>query len=200
MAISMLRIAAVPLLASVLGIGSAAAATINYSEAVDGQLSAFPLSLGVAGIGTNTVAGSLAGTCVPSDCNANPGGSSGNSQDSFKIQILAGTSLASVFVTTSNVIGPNGFSATFDQSPGSILASLPLGSTSANLLSSALGAGHLYRQRVRRRGKLLWPVLAGLFGGLQRGPDPCRRLAVWRRTRADGLAQAPACGELIPIS
>lgn len=141
MAISMLRIAAVPLLASVLGIGSAAAATINYSEAVDGQLSAFPLSLGVAGIGTNTVAGSLAGTCVPSDCNANPGGSSGNSQDSFKIQILAGTSLASVFVTTSNVTGPAGFSAAYDQSPGSILTSLPLGTTSANLLSSALGPG-----------------------------------------------------------
>lgn len=141
MSISLPCVPGAILLTALLGSGAAFGATINYSEAVDGQLSAFATSLGAAGNGTNTVAGSLNGICDVTSCNESPDGASGNSQDTFKIQILPGSSLTSLFVTTSNVVGPTNFTASFQQGGNVFVPFLPLGSTTANLLNAALGPG-----------------------------------------------------------
>lgn len=100
-------------------------------------------SVGVLDLGPNTISGSLSGTCTNESggCNSLPG----DTQDSFLVEIGQGFQLGGIFVTTSNVTGPTGFSASFAGSnPSSNLIFEPflaLGSTTSNLAVSALDPG-----------------------------------------------------------
>ena len=109
-------------------------------------------SVGTLDPGTNTVSGSLNGNCVVSsftggiDCN--PGiALGGDSQDSFLITVPTGFQITSIRVTTSNVSGPAGLSASLDlQAPvaGDVLFIpflTPLDGTTNNLITTPLGAG-----------------------------------------------------------
>lgn len=124
-------------------------ASMAFTETTDFpggvSFSPFATSLGVLGVGMNTVSGSLAGNCEIGDCNNDP---NGDTQDSVLITIGPNTQLHSIFITTSVSEAPAGFSASFSllaagQPPTSVAftPSLPLNSTSANQLSALLGPG-----------------------------------------------------------
>lgn len=98
------------------------------------------------------MSGSLNGNCVVNsftggiDCN--PGiAAGGDSQDSFLITVPTGFQITSIRVTTSNVTGPAGLSASLDlQAPvaGDVLFVpflTPLNGTTSNLITTPLGAG-----------------------------------------------------------
>ncbi len=131
-------------------LNSAQAATVVSESSFSGGFDAFttfPRTFGLDS-GTNTVSGSLAGTCVSGNCNsADPG--TGNTQDTFNIEIAPGFKLDSLFVTTSNVTGPIDFSASFSlrnavfsPTPTTIFDPfLPLNSTTVNLVTSAVSPG-----------------------------------------------------------
>ncbi len=95
-------------------------------------------------LGINTVNGSLASSCSSGSCNQGDGS---DSQDSFVIHVSAGNQIDSLFVSTSNVFGPDGFTASFamDESPDHTPVAwdyyLPLGSTSSNIVLTPIGAG-----------------------------------------------------------
>lgn len=109
--------------------------------------------LGVMDAGINTVSGALSGECsglpYPGpggayryDCNSVIGT---DSQDSFIVEVGAGYRLDSIFVSTSNAAAPNGFGVNFTiRDISTSLASypsLPLNSTSPNILLTSLGEG-----------------------------------------------------------
>lgn len=120
------------------------ASTVSESTDFPGSSSFFPgaFSAGTLSNGANTISGALAGNCVIGDCN---GASAGDTQDSVLFTIGTGFQLDSIFVTTSNVSGPAGFSASFDlRNPSTNLVFtpfLPLNTTSGNQLTSLLSAG-----------------------------------------------------------
>jgi len=121
------------------------ALAITVSETTDypNSLSfTFGTNVGTLDLGSNFVSGSLAGNCNIGDCNPASGG--GDSQDSFLLDVAAGTQITSIFVTTSNVSGPAGFTASFsfrDSVPPTeiFLGSLPLGTTTGDLATAAYG-------------------------------------------------------------
>lgn len=120
----------------------AMAITVSESTDYPGG-SSFPgLNVGTLTAGSNSVAGALSGNCVPGDCNSTE---AGDTQDSFTFTVASGFALNSLFVTTSNVAGPQDFTVSFAlRSPGTSLVFvpfLPLNSTTLNLLMSSLGAG-----------------------------------------------------------
>lgn len=100
------------------------------------------VSAGTLDAGANSVAGSLAGTCVVGDCN---GINAGDTQDSFKITVPAGHQITSLTVTTSAVSGPAGFTATMSMRSPTITviptSFLALNGTTANLIGSPIGPG-----------------------------------------------------------
>ena len=105
--------------------------------------SSFPgSSVGTLEAGANTVAGSLAGNCVIGDCN---GISAGDTQDSFTFTVPAGQQITSLTVTTSNVAGPTGFTATMSmRSPTSTViptSFLALNGTTGNLVVTPISEG-----------------------------------------------------------
>lgn len=120
--------------------GNAFAVTVSETTDFPGS-SSFPgVSVGTLTPGANSISGSLSGTCAPGDCN---GFGAGDTQDSFTFTVETGATLENLFVTTSNVSGPAGFSVTFalhvdDPVTGPTLVFdnifyLPLNSTSENL-------------------------------------------------------------------
>lgn len=119
---------------------------ISVTESTDfPNSSGFPgFDLGTLDLGANTVSGALSSACVSGDCNMQD--DEADPQDSFVIHVGTGNQIDSLFVSTSNVSGPDGFSASFsmrDPSNHTVAAnySLPLGSMSANLVLSPIGPG-----------------------------------------------------------
>jgi hypothetical protein len=107
-------------------------------------------NVGTLDPGANTVSGSLSGNCVFDDhfdCNPPQILAGGDTQDSFLITVPTGYQITSLTVTTSNVTGPAGLSASLElDSPtaGSVLFTpflTPLSGTTANLITTPLGAG-----------------------------------------------------------
>ena len=101
----------------------------------------FAASVGTLALGANSVTAALDGICEPFDCNFD-----GDSQDSFLLTVALGTLLSSITLTTANVSGPDGFSASFavnSQADGMLLfvPNVALGATTANLLTAPLGEG-----------------------------------------------------------
>ena len=100
------------------------------------------ISVGILDPEGNTVAGMLAGSCEIGDCN---GAGAGDTQDSFLVTVPSGLQIESLTVTTANVSGPVGFSATVSlRSPSSTLIPTTLvvrDGTTANLVTSPIGAG-----------------------------------------------------------
>jgi len=99
--------------------------------------------IGLLDSGINTISGSLAGTCVPWDCN---GASAGDSQDSFLIEIAPGFKIDSIVATTANIIAPAGFSSSLgvykDSFSNTVLWTyMPFNTSSAALLLSESGTG-----------------------------------------------------------
>jgi hypothetical protein len=137
-------------LLATLSLGANATIAINvFNEPPDFpggvSFSPFAASLGVLPDGVSTVLGSLAGNCQVGDCNNDP---NGDTQDSVLFTVGPNARLNSIFITTSVAEAPNGFGASFSlqaagQPPVSVAFTpyLPLGSTSANQLSSLLGPG-----------------------------------------------------------
>jgi hypothetical protein len=114
-------------------------------------------TVGALNFGINTISGSLGADCVSADgfidgfiCDSGP---RSDDQDSFILEIGPGLKIDSLFVTTSNFVGPANFSS--DASLGTIRAgpSSPLfsrivssgpilpNSTTGNLITSAIGPG-----------------------------------------------------------
>jgi hypothetical protein len=147
------------------GATHAFATPVDYDELVDGEFnSSSSTDVGAVDVGLNLVSGSLAGSCVVGDCNADPEGASGNSQDGFVITVPVGLTINSIFVTTSNASGPQDFSASYFVYSGAPLAfgNLDLNDSSANLLTAPLGAGS-YAVYVYGQGGGFPPSAAGLF-------------------------------------
>jgi len=103
--------------------------------------------VGTLDVGSNTFSGSLAGTCVVADCNFG-GPSDGDTQDSFNVLLAAGTQIAAITVSTFNVTGPLGFSASFEASKSPVafpslvsVTELPLNDVTSNLVVTPLGNG-----------------------------------------------------------
>lgn len=118
------------------------AITVSESSDFPGG-SSFPgVNVGTLEAGSNSVSGALSGTCVPFDCN---GGSAGDTQDSFTFTVAAGSVLNGLFITTSDVAGPAGFTVTFGMrdSSSTVIPTtfLPLDAMSGNLLALPLGEG-----------------------------------------------------------
>ncbi len=131
-------------------LNSAQAATISESSFSGGFdfFTTFTRTFGLDS-GENSVSGTLAGTCVsPGNCDTGDPGT-GNTQDTFNIEISSGFKLDSIFVTTSNVTGPANFSASFSLrdavfSPTPTMVSepfLPLNTTTINLATSTISPG-----------------------------------------------------------
>lgn len=100
-------------------------------------------NIGLLDLGINTISGSMAGTCVPGDCN---GASAGDTQDSFLIEIAPGFKIDTVFATTSNIIAPTGFSSSLsvykDAFSNNVLSThMPFNTSSTNLLLTESEAG-----------------------------------------------------------
>ena len=98
-------------------------------------------NIGLLDSGINTISGSLAGTCVPGDCN-----SAGDSQDSFLIEIASGFKIDSIIATTANIIAPADFSSSLsvyqDAFSNNVLRTyMPFNTSSAALLLSESGTG-----------------------------------------------------------
>ncbi|MET0069795.1 MAG: hypothetical protein ABW096_07115 [Candidatus Thiodiazotropha sp.] len=127
---------------------AANAQALTFTEATDfpGSTSfgAGAFTVGTLDLGTNRISGTLSSECVAGTfaCNMVPGT---DSQDSFLLQIDQNTRIDTLFVSTSNVTGPTGFSSSFDlRDASTILVSEPdmaINGTTGNLLDSALGAG-----------------------------------------------------------
>lgn len=135
------------------------ALAIDYVESADlsngasFQAAPFGSPVGTLASGANSVAGALAGTCVPGDCN---GIDAGDTQDSFWFTVPDGHQLTAMTVSTSSVSGPTGFSATtitYKPNPASpqfvdganpVIGTtfLNLGGATANLVASPLAAGN----------------------------------------------------------
>jgi hypothetical protein len=145
-------------LALVLGLlvgltgGVAAFAVTETIDFPNGSSFAADPSVGTLDPGANTVSGTLAGNCVVSSFNSslidcNPGTiAGGDSQDSFLVTVPTGYQVTSLTVTTSAVAGPANLSASLDvHSPTAPVLFTPfltpLNGTTANLLSTPVGAG-----------------------------------------------------------
>ncbi len=138
---------------ALVALGSAPASAITVSETTDFDNSAsfawYASSVGLLDPGVNTISGSLDGNCLDTayGLSCNPGTlEGGDTQDSFQLEVGSGYAINSLTVTTSNVSGPAGFSASFNlrDSSYAVLASdysLPLDSTTPDLIVSAIGAG-----------------------------------------------------------
>ena len=142
---SVVRVLALLACLAIVGWAGPAAAIVVTETADFPGSSGFGIgsvSVGALDPGGNTVSGSLAGNCVPGDCN---GISAGDTQDSFKFTVPAGQQITSLTVTTSNVVGPAGFTATTSLRSPTITVIpttfLSLGGTTANLVASPIGAG-----------------------------------------------------------
>ncbi len=179
-----------PILQSVLIVTllvAAPARAVSIVESINapgGDFSTGSFSVGALALGSNSVSGSLSGNCVIGDCNN--GVTSGDSQDSFVIQIAGGTQLDSIIVTTANVSGPPNFTASFQVDTVGGIPFLPLGSSTANFLGSPLGAGSyrlsVYGQGASQAGAFALDWNIGL--GVQAVPLPA---AVWLLGSAVGL-------------
>jgi hypothetical protein len=135
------------------GFSSIPAFAISVTESTDFPNSqSFGVSatrLGLLDTGSNTVSGALAGNCLnepPYGIGCNPSSGGGDSQDSFIVEVGSGYQIDSLFVTTSNVSGPDAFSASFGAYTSSFATVaadyfLPLGSTTSNLVLTAIGPG-----------------------------------------------------------
>ena len=154
------------------------------------------VSVGTLDPGANTVSGSLAGNCVLNtnfnfiDCN--PGTvAGGDTQDSFNITVPAGYQITSLTVGTSNVSGPASFSATMslerNASPSPPVNVIPttflaLGGTTANLVTSPIGAGEyavsVFGQSASTTGafSLNWTVTVNLAPVVASPADAVRNL------------------------
>lgn len=128
-----------------LGLGSPALAldvveTTDYPGA--SGFSTHAASIGTLDPGMNTVAGTLDGVCDLVSCN---GSSAGDTQDSLILFIPSVHQAESITVTTANVLGPAGFSASFSlRSPSSTLISEPflvIDGTTTNLVTTPLEPG-----------------------------------------------------------
>jgi hypothetical protein len=107
-------------------------------------------SVGTLDPGANTVSGSLAGNCLVDSfglsCNPPQAAGGGDTQDSFLLTVPTGYQMTSITVTTSNVTGPAGLSASLDvHSPTGVVLFTPFLSpfpgTTANLLTAPIAAG-----------------------------------------------------------
>ncbi len=117
------------------------ALTVTEINDFDGSasFSAFGESnIGVLDSGINSISGSLAGQCSGFvGCN---GSSAGDTQDSFLIEIAAGSKITGIYTTTSNVAGPANFNVSLSAYKNSFannilfVGSLPINSSSLNLL------------------------------------------------------------------
>lgn len=130
----------------VLCANSAKAITVTEIGDFSGGASFSPFGesdIGLLDSGINTISGSLAGDCVPSDCN---GASAGDTQDSFLIEIAPGFKIDAVIGTTSNVNGPAGFSSSLSVykdtfSNNVLFTNMPVNSTSPSLFLTEVGTG-----------------------------------------------------------
>jgi acetyltransferase-like isoleucine patch superfamily enzyme len=134
----------------VTSVGLTSATTVTETTDFPGGLSFSPgVSVGTLDPGTNTVSGSLAGSCVIGDCN---GIGAGDTQDSFNITVPAGYQITSLTVATSSVSGPAGFTATMSVAqpsptpPPPITTVIPttfltLNGSTVNLIATPLAAG-----------------------------------------------------------
>lgn len=132
---------------------TAAVAAFDVTETTDypGGLSfGFDPSVGTLDPGSNTVSGSLSGSCLVGQfgLSCNPGTfAGGDTQDSFLLTVPTGYQITSLSVTTSAVSGPAGLSASIEvDSPtaGTVLFTpflTPLPGTTANLLTTPIVAG-----------------------------------------------------------
>lgn len=120
---------------------------IDYVESGDfpniSDFGAGAVSVGTLELGTNSIVGDLDGECSIDTC-SDP--FAGDTADSFTATVPRGMIISSVIVTTSNVIGPDGFSATiYGRSPTThniIPASfIVLDGTSRNLAVKPIGEG-----------------------------------------------------------
>jgi hypothetical protein len=140
------------LILAVLVCLTGAVAAFDVTETTDypgGLNYTFDPSVGALDPGSNTVSGSLSGNCVLSsfvDCN--PGTlAGGDTQDTFLLTVPTGYQMTSLSVTTSNVSGPTGLSASMElDSPTAGVVQFtpflsPLPGTTANLISSPVAAG-----------------------------------------------------------
>jgi len=130
-----------------------AANAINITETTDypgGVSFTTDPNVGTLAPGANTISGSLNGFCLTDPVfgrSCNPGtAEGGDTQDSFLVTVPTGYQITSLTVTTSNVSGPAGLSASIElRSPTAIIQFTPFLSpfpgTTVNQLSAAVGAG-----------------------------------------------------------
>jgi hypothetical protein len=139
----------------VAGMIALPAEAITVTETTDftNSISNGTVSVGLLDIGSNSISGNLNGQCVNTTfgilCNTG-NSASGDSQDSFLINIGSGQQIDDIFVATSNVTGPNNFIVGFDVRSSPIpnvtfaSAFLPLNSTTPNLVVTPIGSGTYY--------------------------------------------------------
>ncbi|MBT2970407.1 MAG: VPLPA-CTERM sorting domain-containing protein [Candidatus Thiodiazotropha sp. (ex Ctena orbiculata)] len=125
--------------------GNAQAISVTEGADFPGSISfaASAYTVGSLEIGMNTISGYLSGECVADTYNCNMSLGT-DSQDSFLLEVGNGALIDSLFVTTSNVVGPTGFTSSFnlrDASTDHISESLFANVTSDNLVDTFLGPG-----------------------------------------------------------
>jgi carbonic anhydrase/acetyltransferase-like protein (isoleucine patch superfamily) len=172
------------LLACLAGGGILSAFAVTETTDYPGGVSLFNPSAGTLDAGTNTISGSLAGTCQIGDCN---GIGAGDTQDSLWFTVPAGYQVTSLTITTSAVSGPAGFSVTagVDKSnptpPPNFIAVigttfLTVNGTTANLVTTPIPAGtyslSVWGQRASAAGSFTMNWSASIFlAGVSTGND-----------------------------
>ena len=122
----------------------------SFTETTDfGAVNFNGTPIGTLDPGANTVSGSLNGNCLVGTYGlyCNPGtAAGGDTQDSLLLTVPAGYQITSLTVTTSNVSGPSGFSASMELRTQAATVQFtpflsPLNGTTGNLLTAPAGAG-----------------------------------------------------------
>lgn len=139
-----------------LPIGAAALDVIE-SDDFPGSASWVGVSVGMLDTGINTVSGSLAGQCVPGDCNRGLPGE--DTQDSFLFDVRPGTVMRSLTVSMTDVQAPQPFRAVAnvrDRYGFSVQQNLVDGGTTVDFISVP--------KRPERYGMSIWGTYATVAG------------------------------------
>jgi len=135
-------------IATVLSAFITSANALNFVESAPGFDASWTSTVGPLDPGVNSVAGTIHGTCVVGDCNGQPGGASGNSQDTFWFVVPTGYALINFTLNVTGSTGPSGFSSSGSLQTTSttfaISPNLPTTGTTGNLVSSPLPSGQYW--------------------------------------------------------